>query len=148
MRKQHPLFIYDGREVITLSLMAFVGGSFLFTAGLHYGKRLGMRPVIEIQPGEGKAYPGVVDKVPNRQELFEQGRVSTEAAEKILGDILREQVLRNGVKLDRERQTELPGETASKTAGATTLDRKSKKVVSPKSSQTNPPHQEAEELQR
>ena len=148
MRKQHPLFIYDGREIITLSLMAFVGGSFLFTAGLHYGKRLGMRPVIEIQPGEGKAYPAVVDKVPNRQELFEQGRVSTEAAEKILGDILREQVLKNGVKLDRERQTELPGEAASKAAGATTLDRKNKRVDPRKSDHAAPQNREAEELHR
>lgn len=148
MRKQHPLFIYDGREIVTLSLMAFVGGSFLFTAGLHYGKRLGMRPVIEIQPGESKGYPSVVDKVPNRQELFEQGRVSTEAAEKILSDTLREQVLKNGVKLDRERQTELPGETASKAAGATTSDRKSGRGVAPKSGHEAPQHQEAEELHR
>jgi|GEM_PF-854919 len=148
MRKQHPLFIYDGREVVTLGLMAFVAGSFLFTAGLHYGKRLGLRPVIEIQPGEGKAYPTVTDKVPNRQELFEQGRVSAEAAEKILGDILREQVLKNGVKLDRERQTELPGDTASKAAGATTSDRKARKQSAHQGSHAESHEKPADELQR
>ena len=124
MRKQHPLYIYDGREIVTLFMLAAVGGLFLFTAGLHYGKRLGMRPVIEIQPGEGKAYPAIADKVPNRQELFEQGRNAGEAADRILSDSLREQVLKNGVKLDRERQTELPGETASSHGGETTPDKK------------------------
>jgi hypothetical protein len=123
MQKQHPLYIYDSREVTTLCLLAGVGGLFLFTLGLHTGKRLGMHPVIEISPTEGKSYPIVADKVPNRQELFEQGRNSGEVADRLLGTSLKAEVESNHLKLEVSRPTELPDEPSSRSAGATTLDR-------------------------
>jgi hypothetical protein len=121
MRKQHPLFIYDQREVLTLGMLAAVGAVFMFTLGLHMGKRLGSRPVIEIAPTEGKGFSTTADKVPNRQELFEQGRQSSEAAEKILADTLKEEVMKNQLRLEVPRQVELPDTTKSARAGATTL---------------------------
>jgi hypothetical protein len=128
MRKQHPLFIYDHRELITLFMLAAVGGVFLFTLGLHMGKRLGARPVIEITPNEGKGFPSVQDKVPNRQELFEQGRNSGEVAEQILKETLKEEVHKNELRLGVPRQTELPDEPKSGRGGATTLEQGSKTI--------------------
>jgi len=127
MRKQHPLFIYDQREVVTLSMLAAVGAVFMFTLGLHMGKRLGSRPVIEITPTEGKGLSAAQDKVPNRQELFEQGRQAGEAAERILGDTLQEEVMKNQLRLEVPRQVELPEGTKSARAGATNLEQESQK---------------------
>ena len=122
MRKQHPLFIYDHRELVTLGMLAVVAGVFMFTLGLHMGKRLGSRPVIEITPNEGKGFPSVQDKVPNRQELFEQGRQGGEVADRLLGETLKDEVHKNQLRLEVQRQVELPGETKSDRAGATSLE--------------------------
>lgn len=123
METRPRIHILERREVVILTLLSMVGGALLFTAGLHMGKRLqipaSQDEILDApEPGSVKTVP---DSIPNRQDLTEQGRVAPEAADEAMRDALQSEVQKTDAKLDHPRQTDLPTDAKTKSAGKTQL---------------------------
>jgi cell division protein FtsN len=99
-----------------LLLLGTLVALFAFTLGVHLGKRVGPKGMTA--PGqEATSASTLGDKFPNRQELVEQGRGVTQAAEESLNQALHEEVVRTGIKLDDRKQVNLPEKTRAERAG-------------------------------
>jgi cell division protein FtsN len=114
------LFIYDRKEMAVLLLLAVMVALFAFTLGVHLGKRIGPKGFVSESASDAAPVTTAADKVPNRLELTEQGKGVAAASDEALNQALHDEVARTGVKLDTTRQVELPDETRSANAGATT----------------------------
>lgn len=116
-RKQR-FFIYDRKEMGVLMLLGVMVALFSFTLGVHLGKRITPSgPVL----AENDAAPAdtVADKLPNRQELAEQGKGIAQAVDETLDKSLHEEVTKSGIKLDTHIPVELPEEAKAPDAGKT-----------------------------
>jgi cell division septation protein DedD len=125
MEQKQRLFIYDRREVVTLIALGLMVAAFAFTLGVHLGKRVVARTGIP-EVTDASQIPTLQDSVPNKQELKEQSKDAQNAVDDELTRSLHQEVTDSGVKLKAPRQVELPTETKSKTAGATTLENSDK----------------------
>jgi pseudouridine-5'-phosphate glycosidase len=115
---RHALFIFDVREVLTLLLIWCLFSLFTFTLGVHYAKKISTFSAFHSDVSiSGVAT--VADQVPNRQELTEQAKGANQAIDEALNQSLHDEVTRTGIKLDTPHQVELPRETKSTQAGAT-----------------------------
>jgi len=119
----------EKREVWLLGITSMIGLLFTFTLGIHYGKKVGS-PVSShgshgSQHADGNHDPVdhsgmVADKVPSKIEFSEQARGAKEVGDLSLAEALEHEVSRTGIRLDSPRQVDLPTETKSPNAGATT----------------------------
>ncbi len=121
MEKKQRVFIYDRKELVVLILLGLVIAIFSFTLGVHLGKEVGEKVVIQTEQPV-KAVGSEEDTVPNRLELAEQAQGVSEAVEDALEKSLHDEVARTGMKLDKFRQVELPDETLAPESGKTSLE--------------------------
>ncbi len=133
MKPKSSLMILEKREVTILSLVGMMIFLFSFTLGVHYGKKVGSPTDQHGEHSvshEGEGAHGVehsapvADKVPSKIEFSEQSRGVKEAGDLSLAEALESEVARTGIRLDSPRQVELPTETKSKNAGATSPPKK------------------------
>ncbi len=110
MGNRQRFYIYGRKEVGVLLLLGTVVAIFAFTLGVHLGKKVGLEgpggPTTEAEP-----LGTTGDKTPGNQELAEQQKNVQEAAEETLNQSLHDEVAKRGVKLDVQRQIELPKES-------------------------------------
>lgn len=134
MKNKQRLFIYDRKEIIVLFLIVVMAGVFAFTLGVHLGKRVGPKGMMATS-NETPLATTLQDKLPNRQELDEQGQGSQQAIQETLSQELHNEVTRTGLKLEDQRQVDLPEKPKTKTAGATHLDTHPPADIIPKKAQ-------------
>jgi cell division septation protein DedD len=120
MDQKQRLFIYDRREVITLIMLGLMVAAFAFTLGIHLGKRVKAKGAAEVAMDPAQV-PTLQDSVPNKGELTEQAKGAQAAADDELSQTLKSEVDKSKIKLNTPRQVQLPENTKSKNAGATTL---------------------------
>jgi cell division protein FtsN len=119
MESKQRLFIYDRKEMIVLVLLGLMVAVFAFTLGVHLGKKVGGAAPVA-RSGDVPPLATAPDNVPNRQELTEQGKVANQVAEETLQKSLHDEVGRTGIKLETQRQVDLPEKPRAKSGGATT----------------------------
>ncbi len=129
METKARLFVYDRKEMWVLMSLGAIVAIFAFTLGVHMGKRVATpaNPLNEVHqagPESGGAHtlgqdakpvPTAPDLVPNRQELTEQGLGVNQAAEDSLSQALHGEVVKTGIKLDRNLPVDLPSQTKAET---------------------------------
>lgn len=119
MERKKRLFIYEGKELTVLVILGTTVAAFAFTLGVHLGKRVG--PKAAGGHHDTQILEGSPDFLPNRQEIADQNKGVTQAADETLQKSLHEEVTRTGLKLEATRQVDLPGKTKNDHAGATSL---------------------------
>jgi cell division septation protein DedD len=120
MEQKQRLFIYDRREVVILISLGLMVAAFAFTLGVHLGKRV----TTQVQTPTVAEVPRTAtlqDGLPNRQELTEQSQNAVAAADDELSQSLHQEVQKTGIRLKTVRQIDLPVQTKSTAAGATTM---------------------------
>jgi len=110
MGNRQRFYIYGRKEVGVLLLLGTVVAIFAFTLGVHLGKKVGLEGP-GTPTGEAEPLGTTGDKTPGNQELAEQQKNVQEAAEETLNQSLHDEVAKRGVKLDVQRQIELPKES-------------------------------------
>lgn len=91
-----------------LVLLAVLVASFAFTLGVHMGKRVGTKTVVESHAQDAHSVETAVDSVPSRHELQEQTKAAHQNLDETLSQALHDEVARTGIKLDTPRQIDLP----------------------------------------
>jgi len=119
VKSKQKLFIYDRKEMGVLLLLGITVAVFAFTFGVHLGKQVGMTPMAQIAGNSTVATQA--DQTPTQQELAEQAQNAQVIAEESLNQTLHEEVTKNGIKIDKPRQMDLPKETKKKSGGVTAL---------------------------
>lgn len=124
--KKHHVFLYDRKEIYVLVLLGIMIAVFAFTLGVHLGKKVGGKEgAAHLQ--DHAAIETSQDELPNRVEIAEQSRGVNEATDQALNRALHDEVAKTGIKLEEYRQTELPDQSKTPVAGATTLESAQKK---------------------
>ncbi len=113
-QKLERFFIFTWKELAVVSLLIIVGSSFLFTLGLHYGKRIATSPHTEEQVDVALA--GHEESTPDKGVLEEASRHALVATEETLTDATRDEVKNAKLKLDVPRQVDLPKMTKAEKA--------------------------------
>ena len=129
MKQKQVLYIYDRKEMIVLSLIIIVLSVFAFTLGIHLGKRVGPRGWVA-KPGDTRPVNTIADEVPNRQDLVGRGKLAQQVLQESLSQELHDEVSRAGIKIDTQRQVDLPDNTLAPNGGATTLGKNDSEKVS------------------
>lgn len=94
-----------------LLLLAVLVATFAFTLGVHLGKRVVPKPLVEHQAPEARSVETTVDSVPSRHELQELTKAANQGLDETLSQSLHDEVARTGIKLDSPRQVDLPSGT-------------------------------------
>jgi hypothetical protein len=109
-QKLERFFIFSWKELLVLILLIVVGSGFLFTLGLHYGKRMvGGAPHADVH--ESPALESHQEGVPDKSILEEASRHALVATEETLTEATRDAVKSAKLKLDVPRQVDLPKTT-------------------------------------
>ena len=116
-RKQY-LFIYERKEILTLSLLGILIALFAFTLGVHLGKRV-KSSIEEKTMASELIIPTVEDSIPSHQQLSDQNPAVPQSLDESAFKKLQEEVKQKKIKLDIPRQIDLPTKPRSKNAGAT-----------------------------
>ena len=120
MKNKQVLFIYDRREVLTLSLLVMTVAFFTFTLGVHYGKQA-IPKAVSNGLEHTSSLSTTTDQIPNRQELTEQSKAAQQALEDTLNQELHDEIILTGIKLETRRQVNLPEKSKTANGGATSL---------------------------
>lgn len=146
MEKKQRFFIYDRKEVSLLVLLGLMVAIFAFTLGVHLGKRVGPKGQIVTENRPGAPISEVHEAVPSEKELQEKAKAKNPATDELLDQATHDEVTRTGIKLDETRQVDLPKETRSVNAGATTevADEEEKSPVPAKAENSAPTHTKAQ----
>lgn len=118
-QQKQKVFVYDRKEVLVLGMITVVVAAFAFTLGIHLGKRVAPPPP-PTAAADAESVATAGDSVPNRAEIQEQAKGLIENADESVEQDLREAVEKEGLKLAKKRQVELPQTTINHNAGATT----------------------------
>jgi len=133
MESKSRFYIYGRKEMLVLTFLATLVAAFAFTLGLHLGKKIALEVTVKTEASaehgaeHGEAEGKIVgvkaspDEVPERHELADYVKKSDEISDNYLDKRLHEEVTKTGLKVDIQRQTELPEETKSPSGGATTI---------------------------
>jgi septal ring-binding cell division protein DamX len=123
MDKKQQFFIYERKEIGVLFLLGLTVAVFAFTLGVHLGKRVGSGKMVAESEKSAAPLP-VINNSPSREEMGEPDKkdsvtTSQASADENLGQVLHDEVMKTGVKMDAARQVQLPEKTETKVAGAT-----------------------------
>lgn len=115
------IFVFDRKELLVLTLLSVTVAFFSFTLGVHLGKTVA--PATGL-PGDTHAHSvsGDEDPLPNRQEFVERSKGVEQEADLALSQSLHAEVAKTGIKLDTQRQVDLPKQAKTVEAGKTTTE--------------------------
>src|SRR4051812_45531783 len=118
MEQKQRLFIYGRKEMAVLILLGVMVALFAFTLGVHLGKRVMGKGALHAI-GEHAPVGTISDQVPSKPELKDQARGAQQASDEAIQKAVHDEVAKTGLKLDNPKTLELPKETKTKNAGAT-----------------------------
>jgi cell division protein FtsN len=125
MDKKRQFLIYDRKEIGVLFLLGITVAVFAFTLGVHLGKRVGGDKKVATETGSGTSTLPVVNDSPSKEEMGETDKKDSvtisqaSADDQNLGQVLHDEVVKTGVKMDSPRQVQLPEKTKTTLATAT-----------------------------
>jgi cell division protein FtsN len=129
MTNPRRIFVFDKKELLVLSTLSVTVAAFSFTLGVHLGKTVSTADLVtHEQRVEG--VEGQEDPLPNRQEFVERGKGVDHEADLALSQSLHTEVSKTGIKIENAKDVDLPTETKTKSAGATTLSHAELKKIS------------------
>lgn len=110
MESKSRILIFERKEFLLLLGLAVLVGVFVFTFGVHLGKRV---PPRTVRTGEASV-PEVnqlADHKTTRHDLQDQVLQAQGAADVIADETLRDETAKAGIRLDPYKQVELPAKT-------------------------------------
>ena len=126
MQKTEKFFIFSWRELLVLFLVAATAMVFVFTLGLHYGKKVA---------GEGKPVESAVaslDSSPEAappKETLEQGAQHAESAShEAIQEATAKAIEENHLKVNEPKPVELPAEKGATHAPAKAVEKAAEKA--------------------
>jgi cell division septation protein DedD len=120
MLAPRKIFVFDRKELLVLTFLSVTVAFFSFTLGVHLGKTVA--PATGVSgDGHAQGVTGDEDPLPNRQEFVERGKGVEQEADMALSQSLHTEVAKTGIKLDVQRQVDLPEQPRTVEAGKTTL---------------------------
>ena len=111
MDQRRRLFIYDRKEVGILILLGVGVALFAFTLGVHLGKQV--IPKTSETIGEAKPADPLLpaeSQAPSRVEISGEVKNVPAAVDETLDQSLRDEIAKTGMKVDKARQVDLPGD--------------------------------------
>lgn len=117
MERKPRILIFERKEFLLLLGLAVLVAVFVFTFGIHLGKRV---PPRTVRTGEA-AVPEVnqiADHKTTRHDLQDQVLQAQGAADVIADETLRDETAKAGIRLDPYKQVELPAKTVAEKKAA------------------------------
>jgi len=108
MDKKQRFFIYEGRELLLLFVLAIGVSVFAFTLGVHLGKGLPQAELSHSIHQSDSAVETGEEPSPSRYELTEEAKKGDDEAKELLDKKIYSEVLSTGIRLEKERAVELP----------------------------------------
>lgn len=108
MQKSEKFFIFSGKELFVLGLLAITGLAFCFTLGLHYGKQIRVEERIAEAPAS--QVEGHPEAVPAKAVLDQGAQYVDQAAQSAIDQATEKAVVDSGIKLNQPKPLTLPEE--------------------------------------
>jgi len=116
MERKSRILIYERKEVLLLLGLAVLVGVFVFTFGVHLGKRVPPRGVRNGEPAVPEVNQ-IADHKTTRHDIQDQVLQAQGAADVIADETLRDEVAKAGIRLDPYKQVNLPEKSVPEKKG-------------------------------